>query len=234
MTNVNEILRDHVTLTVECMDRIYLNGYIPNLQVPGQLVNFLTKHRGNIIPSPILLGKIGQQFQQAIQEYAQKHEIPLVHFEAGQRKDELAAEYRSKFTQAEGVVFIGVAQERAQSFKSTKAQRGPAVSFEWSRQAVRVNHYYFYLQDADFGPAFIKICSYVPYAIKVYLNGHEWAKQKLRQAGIAFEPLDNGFLSCQKPDQLQALCDQLGPEQIQAFFDKWIERLPMPLTVEDR
>ena len=55
MTNVNEILRDHVTLTVDCMDRIYLNGYLPNLQVPGQLVNFLTKHRGNIIPSPILL-----------------------------------------------------------------------------------------------------------------------------------------------------------------------------------
>ena len=72
MTNVNEILRDHVNLEVECMDRIYLNGYLPNLQVPGQLVNFLTKHRGNVIPSPVLLGKIGQQFQQAIQEYAEK------------------------------------------------------------------------------------------------------------------------------------------------------------------
>jgi len=141
MTNVNEILREHVTLTVDCMDRVYLNGYIPNLQVPGQLVNFLIKHRGNVIPSPILLGKIGQQFQQGIQEYAESHEIPLVHFESGERKDELAQEYRSKFSQAEGVVFIGVAQERAQSFKSTKEQRGPAVSFEWSRQAVRVNHY---------------------------------------------------------------------------------------------
>lgn len=146
MTNINEILREHVTLTVDCMDRINLNGYIPNLQVPGQLVNFLIKHRGNVIPSPILLGKIGEQFKQAIQEYAQKHEIPLVHFESGQHKDELAAEYRLKFNQAEGVVFIGVAQERAQSFKSTKAQRGPVVSFERSRQAVRVNHYYFYLQ----------------------------------------------------------------------------------------
>lgn len=177
MTNVNEILREHVTLTVDCMDRIYLNGYIPNLQVPGQLVNFLTKHRGNVIPSPILLGKIGQQFQQAIQEYVESHEIPLVHFESGERKDKLAQEYRSKYSQAEGVVFIGVAQERAQSFKSRKEQRGPAVSFEWSRQSVRVNHYYFYLQDVDFGPAFIKICSYVPYAIKVYLNGHEWVKQ---------------------------------------------------------
>ena len=90
MTTVNEILREHVTLAVDCMDRIYLNGYIPNLQVPGQLVNFLTKHRGNVIPSPILLGKIGQQFQQGIQEYMESHEIPLIHFESGERKHELA------------------------------------------------------------------------------------------------------------------------------------------------
>jgi hypothetical protein len=94
--------------------------------------------------------------------------------------------------------------------------------------------YYFYLQDADFGPAFLKVCSYVPYPIKVCLNGHEWVKQQLRQAGTAFESLDNGFVSCADPEQLQAVCDQLGPDQIQAFFDKWIERLPLPLNAADR
>lgn len=92
MTNVNEILCEPVTLTVDCMDRVYLNGYIPNLQVAGQLVNFLIKHRGNVIPAPILLGKLGQPFQQGMQEYAESHEIPLVHFESGERKDELAQE----------------------------------------------------------------------------------------------------------------------------------------------
>jgi hypothetical protein len=234
MTDVNEILRDHVTLTVDCMDRIYLNGYIPNLQVPGQLVNFLTKHRGNKIPSPALLGQIGDRFTKAVQDYAQENGIPIVHFEPGQRKDEIAKAYRQAYTQAEGVVFIGVAQEKAQSFKARKKDQKGFVGFEWSRQSVRVNHYYFYLQDADFGPAFIKVCSYVPYPIKVYLNGHEWTKQQLRKAGIAFETLDNGFLSCQEAEKLQAVCDQLGPEQIQAFFDKWVEHLPMPLTAADR
>jgi hypothetical protein len=234
MINVNEILRDHVTLTVDCMDRIYLNGYIPNLQVPGQLVNFLTKHRGNKIPSPALLGQIGNQFAKAVQDYAQEHGIPIIHFEPGQRKDEIAQAYRQAFTQAEGVVFIGIAQEKAKSFKARKKDQKGFVGFEWSRQSVRVNHYYFYLQDAEFGPGFIKVCSYMPYPIKVYLNGHEWAKQQLRKAGVDFETLDNGFLSCQDPQQLQALCDQLGPEQIQAFFDKWVEQLPMPLNAADR
>ncbi len=234
MTNVNEILRDHVTLTVDCMDRIYLNGYIPNLQVPGQLVNFLTKHRGNKIPSPALLGKIGERFASAVKQFAEDHRIAIIHFERGQRKDDLAAQYRQQFAQAEGVVFIGVAQEKANSFTARKKDQSGYVGFEYSRRSVNVNHYYFYLQDAEFGPAFIKVCSYVPYPIKVYLNGHEWAKQQLRQAGIGFEILDNGFLSCPEPEKLQAICDQLGPPQIQAFFEKWVERLPMPLTAADR
>jgi hypothetical protein len=235
MTNVNELLCEHVTLDIECMDRIYLNGYIPTLQVPGQVVNFLTKHRGYEIPSPVLLGRIGQQFVAAVKAYAEQNNIPLIHFEHDQDKDKVAAEHRQKFTRAEGVVFMGVAQEKADSFKATsqKGERG-FVSIHYSRQSVYVNHYYFYLQDKDFGPAFIKVSSYLPYPIKVCLNGHEWAKQQLRQAGIVFKSLDNGFRSCADPQQLQALCDQLGPDQIQAFFDKWMERLPMPLTAEDR
>jgi len=97
MTNINDLLREHVTLTVECMDRIYLNGYVPTLQTPGQLVNFLIGHQGHKIPSPVLLGRITQAFVRAIKSFAQGNNIPLVHFERGQRKDDVAAEYRKKF-----------------------------------------------------------------------------------------------------------------------------------------
>lgn len=62
MTNINDLLREHVTLTVECLDSIYLNGYIPTLQTSGQLVNFLIRHRGHETPSPVLLGRITPAF----------------------------------------------------------------------------------------------------------------------------------------------------------------------------
>lgn len=234
MSTIDELLRQHVTLDVQSMDRIYLNGYVPNLQVPGQLVNFLCKHRGNTIPSPALLQRMGDLFVREVRCFAEEQGIRIVHFERGVRKDDVAAGYRQAFTATEGVVFIGVAQEKAQAFRAHKRSEGPMVGFDYSRQSVCVNHYYFYLQDEDFGPAFLKVCSYAPFGIKICLNGHEWAKQQLRKAGIPFEALDNGFLSCPEPERLQAICDQLGVEQIQAFFDKWIARLPMPLTQEDR
>ena len=123
MTNVNDLLGDHVTLTVDWMDRIYLNGNVPTLQVGGQLDKFLTTHLGNQIPWPVLLGKRGDQFRKGVQNFAQEKYIPMVRFERGQGKDEVAGAYRRKISAEEGVVLIGVAQERAKSFKARKKDK---------------------------------------------------------------------------------------------------------------
>ena len=59
-------------------------------------------------------------------------------------------------------------------------------------------------------------------------------KQQLRRAGIPFTSLDNGFLTCADSTRLQAISDQLGPQDLQQFFDRWSHRLPWPLRAEDR
>lgn len=234
MRTIPDLLKEHVDLEVECIDRVYLNGYIPSLQHSGGLIYFMEQHRGQMIGSPALLGEISRSFVNELETYAVANDIPLIRFEKGQRKDDVAAGYRQRFTKDEGVVFIGVAQERVNGFKARKDQKGKAVLFDFSRQSVYVKVYYIYLEDADFGPGFIKIATYAPYPVKVCFNGHEWVKQQLRQEGIDFTALDNGFRSCEDPQRLQALCHELGAEQVQAFFDKWVERLPWPLTSEDR
>lgn len=234
MMTIAELLREHVSLDLECVDRVYLNGYIPALQSSGGLVYFLEHHRGQLIASPALLGEITQNFVAQVEAFAKREGIPIVPFQKGERKDDVAARYRRKYTQAEGVVFIGVAQEKMRGWKARKETQGKVVRFQFSQQSVYVRHYYFYLQDREFGPAFLKIGAYAPYPVKVYVNGHEWAKQQMKQARLAFEALDNGFLQCSRPERLQTICNRLGPEQVQVFFDKWVERLPWPLTVKDR
>jgi hypothetical protein len=90
------------------------------------------------------------------------------------------------------------------------------------------------LWDVDFGPAFVKVCSYFPYPIKVWVNGHEWAKRQAVAAGIEWTALSNGFATCTDPAGLQGICDRLGPKVIEAFFDRWMAVLPLPLTEHDR
>ena len=79
----------------------------------------------------------------------------------------MANNMRRKRPGRDQVVFVGVAQERAFAFK---AQKTGAASFEYSRQSVFVKHYYFYLDDAYFGPAFIKIGTYAPFPVRICIN----------------------------------------------------------------
>lgn len=171
----------------------------------------------------------------AVERFAAQHHVPLIHFDPRNRKDDVVAPCRAAFTAREGVVVIGVAQEKARSFKAARRRTaGGSVTFDFSRQWVHVKHDYFYIHDRDWGPGFLKICTYLPYPVKLYLNGHGWVKQHLARRRIGFESLDNGFLTCTDPGTLQEVCDGLGPAHVQAFFDRWSTRLSWPMSAAER
>jgi hypothetical protein len=231
MANIPELLREHVTLEVECLDRLYLNGYIGKLATPGGLVMFMRDQLGKPIPSPVVLGQVTEKFRAAVKAQAEQQQIPIYQFQHKERKDDIANDFRERRGVRDQIVFIGVAQEKTQAFNGKKI----SGQFQFDRdKTVYVNHYYFYIDDEDFGPLFIKVCSYAPWGIKLCLNGHEWAKRKLDQKKIAYEALDNGFLSCADPGRLQQICDSLGPEDIDRVFRKWLRRIPLPLRPQDR
>ncbi|MFN0070691.1 MAG: hypothetical protein ACKVVP_04275 [Chloroflexota bacterium] len=96
-----------------------------------------------------------------------------------------------------------------------------------------MNHYSIDFIDPQWGPGFLKICSYPPYTMKLCLNGHERAKRQLRRAGIAFEALDTGFRTCSDPVALQQVCGHLSPADILACFDRRRAVLPLPLLTAD-
>ena len=129
MHKIQDILYDKITLDIECVDRVYLNGYVKNLQLPGGVVNFIQQQFNWPIPSPKAMYKMSDRFREAVDEFA---------------------------------------------------------------------------------------------------------KQQLRQQGIGFEPLSNGFAVCDDPACLQNICYQLDEVKVQALFDHWVEQLPWPLTHEQR
>ncbi|MFZ0131222.1 MAG: hypothetical protein WAK95_01690 [Desulfobacterales bacterium] len=234
--NVAEILKNHIVLEVEGIDRVYLNGYVPLVQSGGGAATFIRNHLHKPIASTAAVAPVSRQFVHAIEAFARVHGIDIVAFEKKQRKDDVMKAYLSKFTKPEGVLFIGKAQEKASLFRTVK-RTNPQTGrpYPWlSRGTAMPNHYYFYILDEDFGPLFIKFCSYFPYAVKVCLNGHEWLKRQLERQNIAYAPLDNGILSCSEPVRLQQISDRLDAHKIEAVFRKWLARLPQPYAPEHR
>lgn len=244
VTNINEVLDGHVGLEVECVDRMLLNAYVPNLQVAGQVVMFLCRHLGFEVPSPALFQRIGNRFRREVKAFAEAGHIPILTLKKGPdrtRWDDRKIDHVRPYVEAAeaegrfGVVAIVSGQEYQWVFGGRDRSKSPkACSWDFTKESRRVGVYYFYVLDPDFGVGFIKICTYFPYPAKVWLNGHEWAKRQATQAGIGWTPLANGFATCDNPQGLQAICDGFGPADVQGFFDRWIGVIPTPFTTKDR
>lgn len=146
VTTVNDVLDGHVGLDLECLDRIYLNGYVPNLQVGGQVASFMTAHLGYPIPSPAIMEKMGGGFRSAVDRFAADNHIPVVRFVKDDRKIDRMRPYlaRQAATGRAGVAAIGVAQEFAPVFLATKRTGDTtAVWFSFTKAQRRVTCYYF-------------------------------------------------------------------------------------------
>jgi hypothetical protein len=235
---VADVLTDHVVFEVECIDRMYCNVYVPQLQHTGGLLGYIQRQLGLPIASTAPLGKVTDAFSAAMRRFARDQQVPWVDFAKGQRKDDVMHEHLARSDREEGVLFIGRAQEKTSVFRTERRRDAAGESYPWIvRSTGVVNQFYVYAVDADFGPFFLKFCSYFPYNAKLCLNGHEWAKRQATQAGIGHTALDNGFATITDPadlPRLQAICDRLGPEQIDALLRKWLARLPHPFSPADR
>ena len=105
--SVADVLADHVVFEVECIDRMYLNVYVPQLQYAAGLVGFVHRRLGLPIASTAPLAPISEGFGEAMRAFARQRGVPWVDFVKGQRKDEVMHQYLAAFTATEGVLFIG-------------------------------------------------------------------------------------------------------------------------------
>lgn len=176
IVNICDVLDGHASLDIECLDRVYLNAYVPNLQVGGQVVRFLCDHLGNQLPSPALFQQIGNRFRRNVERFADSGRIPILRLKSPDRSrwDDRKIDHVRPYVEAAerdqlfGVVAIVAAQEFRKVFVGVNRSNKPEfANFDFTRVDRRVSTYYFYIHDPDFGTGFIKICSYFPYPAKV-------------------------------------------------------------------
>jgi hypothetical protein len=218
---------------------MYCNVYQARLQNAGGLVGYVHQYLGLPIASTAPLGKISDRFVTEIDRFARQQQIPRVRFAKGQRKDDVMHDQLAVFEasgRTEGVVFIGTAQEKPGVFRTEK-RRNPDTgrSYPWIVPTTGMpSHYYFYCLDEDFGPFFVKFCSYFPLHSEAVPERHHWAQRQAAKAGIGFTAMDNAFAAGADVAAVQTICDAIGPAHICALLDKWLTILPDPFTAIDR
>ena len=119
VANINDVLDGHVALEIECVDRLYLNAYLPTLQVGGQVIRFLCSHLGKPIASSALFEPIGNRFRREVKRFAAERKIPILELKKPDRSrwdDRKLDHVRPHLERAElegryGVVAIVACQE---------------------------------------------------------------------------------------------------------------------------
>ena len=229
-----DMVAGHVTLDISCLDRVYLNGFAAKLQTPGGVIYFFHHHRGKPVVSPALFEPIGNKFRKDMKDWAQANGVPVITFRAGDRKAGVMAPYlqAAAGSGCSQVVAVGCAQEFQLVWTARKRDTDPGgcPQFSFTKEQRRVPVFYVYIWDAAMGSGFIKICTYFPYPVKARVNGHERAKRQALAAGIGFTALSSGFAACDDPAGLQAICDRFGPGTVQVWFQRWMAKIPLPLT----
>lgn len=246
MGAVARILAENVSLRITSVDRIGIGAYIPALVHEGGLVAFLLHRAGlripaGTIPSPALLDANHRRMVGDFEDFCARTGVPVVRFRKGQSKEDMARPYQDAAA-AEGrpgVVLVGKAQERMEAWAGYKDPTHPQSTprhphFVFSRQARVPDHWYFYLWDTEWGPAFVKLCAYAPYPAWIGANGHEWAKRQLLQAAVGFEALDNGLWKVDDAELAHRITARLSAGHLLGLIRRWLPTLPSPLIAPDR
>jgi hypothetical protein len=222
--------RPQIRFHYRCFDRVLLNAVVQPFQQPERVVGFFSTYRKLYPVSRQVLRDIAGQFHNWVVTHAAQWEAPILDAPPG-RRDEFVARY-FHHPRPDQVVVILKAREPARILVSI----GSAATnrYHLTIQQRWVHQYNFYINDAEFGRMFVRVCPYFPFSARVCLNQHWWIAKRLERQRIRFTQCANAFVRCAEPAALQQIADSLQPQDVLACAHKWLAYLVPFFTARER
>ncbi len=238
MDRLTELLGRHVRFAYTAWDRIVLNGYLDRLQRPENISHFFREVVGVPSVTPEVLMSRTAPYRAWVSRYAQEHAIPLVPAPKGQRKEDAAAPYYGRLPGEEGVACILTSVEQGRTFVSYTPRYPPSggdPSYRLLHAArKRFLHYYFYVLDPVLGPMSLRVGTFLPFTLAVFLNGHSFLARELTRTGVGFRKDDNALLAVADVAALEAAAERLTPALIEPRCAHWARQLAPRFSREER
>jgi hypothetical protein len=207
-----------------CFDRVIFKGYLPF----GD-----DAHLNRFVDSSLKMRRkdfmafVEQQSNALVahaQAMAQAAGAPY-HYLQGQRsKEDLIREILHQRRLEEGLIAILCCQETCRTVKLVHDQGRPRLVF--ARRPQRVLYAYFL--DAQFGRLYVRVQTWFPFTMQVYVNGHEWLARQLLAHQKGFCQMDNAFTQLDDPDHAQQRADRFPKLAWLRILNRWA-RLLNPL-----
>src|ERR1051325_1739390 len=219
---------DAIEGQLRCFDRVIVHGLLVDVCTPGALANYLLRSGRRPADLEAFALPLNNQIRDNAILLAREHGVKI---EYVQRKnfrfeDRVAAILKERGTHP-GLVHIFSAKERATVFETRKSkQTGHVTLVQRSGCCV---HYYFYLIHEQLGLVYVRVPTWLPFRVQIYLNGHELLARQLDRQNIAYEKIDNAFIHIASWARAQALADSFEPKQLHRWLDELARTYCPPL-----
>ena len=190
MENFYRLFLAKIKFSYDSFDRIVLNGYISSFHKAGNLTfyfKFILKH---LYVNKKLLFSVTENYKKVIEDFAKNNQLSCEYIEKGVRKDAFVKKYRQRFEKKErfGVYYIMKSKENESTFRVVRPNRKDCDEENYlSKTRKPFTHYYFYIHDDVLGNLCIRVASYLPFKITVYLNGHSYLERCFKKKKVLYK-----------------------------------------------
>lgn len=201
------------------VDRLIIHGHLSRLWFAHHMA-YLLNRLGVHIASDFgrFVRAASDRVIDHARELAKKRGRPYLYQDRVVRgKDDLARQIAQKDGITEGLICIFATVESAMSFSLSGGAIRPRLR--------KCMHLYFYLIDRELGFMHLRLQTWFPFQIQVYLNGHEWLARQLERRGVGFERYQNCFVSIDDLPLAQRLCASFTRRRWTRLFDAFARRI---------
>ncbi len=218
MNDFVSIHQAEITGTLSMFDRIIFKGHVTRLFPAGALALFLTRQKVQLKDYGRYVEQVTATLKAHAQQLAQAAGRPFIYLKSagGLSKEARARALLAQDGLTEGLIGVFAVVEACSSFAARRPPGAPWVQFVRERR--KCLHFYYYYLDREFGFMHVRLQSWFPFELQIYINGREWLARQLDQRGLAYTRYDNKLTSIADLPAAQALCEKFAGR-------KWVRLL---------
>ncbi len=209
---------------LETFDRMIINGYLLNLCNYRQFLYYLIQNNVQLKEFNKFALAQTDSLCSHIEEYVKENNIELKYLSSGKiSKDDIARDEFNKDINKVGLIATFSVVEICNTM--TVAPNRSTKKLEVTSRPTKCKHYYFYYNDEEFGWMFLKIQTWFPYNVQIYINGREYLSKILDKNNIKYEMYNNSFSFIENFEEAQNLADKILDKKISDSFDGIIKKI---------
>jgi hypothetical protein len=220
-TNFTKKFASSIVSVLGCHDRVIFKGYLPfggDEHLNGWVDGCLKMRRMDFLP---FLEKQSQALVEHAQAEAVRAGVPYQRLEGQPRKEALVQKLLQDCPRDEGLITVLQVMETCRTVKLRHGQGRPRLVF--ARRPQRVLYYYFL--DPKFGLMYVRLQTWFPFTIQVYVNGHDWLARQMQRRRIGFVQCDNAFTELDQPAAAQRLADRFPKQCWVKILNRWARQV---------